>query len=335
MTGVSVKTVAFTTTIPQEIIWAAGAVPVDLNNVFITGNSADYIRRAEALGIPRATCSWIKGIMGVVDDIRPDTVIAVTEGDCSNNHALMSQFRYHYPDMSILGFSYPQDKDPNMLQLQLKKLMDHLHVSPVEVDLFKKKLDELRHKLRDIDDLQTQHIGLSGKALQRLLISSTDFNQNLATYESELDQWISLLSRSALDLKTCRIGISGVPSILSDLSDLIETRFPARIVYFEVESDFAMMEPSQILVEQYLQFRYPYELFARIAAMNQQIKEKGLVAMVHYVQSFCHRQIEASIIQKLLDVPVLVLEGDAPGPVDMRTQIRIEQFMERITGATL
>lgn len=329
------KTVAFTTTIPQEVIWAAGAVPVDLNNLFITGNSADYIRRAEALGIPRATCSWIKGIMGVVDAIRPDMVIAVTEGDCSNNHALMSQFRYHYPDMKILGFAYPQDKDPQMLELQLSKLMDHLKVAPIEVDRVKQKLDGLRHKLFTVDHLQTEHVGMSGKALQQLLVSSTDFNQNLETYETDVDQWITLLSSAPLDAGTVRLGISGVPSILSDLSDLIETRFPARIVYYEVESDFAMMEPSPTLVSQYLHFRYPYELFARIAVMNQQIKERGIVAMIHYIQSFCHRQIEASLIQKLLDVPVLVLEGDAPGPVDMRTQIRIEQFMERITGATL
>jgi hypothetical protein len=37
--SVLLKKVAFTTSIPVEVIFAAGMIPVDLNNVFITGEN--------------------------------------------------------------------------------------------------------------------------------------------------------------------------------------------------------------------------------------------------------------------------------------------------------
>ena len=54
--------IGMTTTVPVEIILAGGHVPVDLNNVFITG--AEPVRRVEAAeddGYPRNICGWIKG----------------------------------------------------------------------------------------------------------------------------------------------------------------------------------------------------------------------------------------------------------------------------------
>ena len=83
--------IGITTTVPSEVIWASGAVPVDLNNVFITSeNRNKFITFAEREGYPRNVCGWIKGIYGVLNyesDIT--TVVAVTQGDCSNTHALM------------------------------------------------------------------------------------------------------------------------------------------------------------------------------------------------------------------------------------------------------
>ena len=61
--------IGMTTTVPVEIILAAGHVPVDLNNIFITG--ADPVRRvdaAEDAGYPRTICGWIKGLYSPVVD---------------------------------------------------------------------------------------------------------------------------------------------------------------------------------------------------------------------------------------------------------------------------
>jgi len=59
------REIGLTTTVPIEIIYAAGCVPLDLNNLFITSPDAEkLILEAERVGFPRSTCSWIKGDLG-------------------------------------------------------------------------------------------------------------------------------------------------------------------------------------------------------------------------------------------------------------------------------
>jgi benzoyl-CoA reductase/2-hydroxyglutaryl-CoA dehydratase subunit BcrC/BadD/HgdB len=52
------RKIGITTTISVEVIFAAGKVPVDLNNCFITSPEKEaYIAQAEAAGFPRNTCN--------------------------------------------------------------------------------------------------------------------------------------------------------------------------------------------------------------------------------------------------------------------------------------
>ena len=88
--------IGITTTVPVEIILAAGYTPVDLNNIFIMDNEPNkLVEAAETAGYPRNICGWIKGLYSVV--LSPENninkIIAVTQGDCSNTHALMETFR--------------------------------------------------------------------------------------------------------------------------------------------------------------------------------------------------------------------------------------------------
>ena len=84
------RRVGFTSTIPLEVLIAAGAVPIDLNNVFITDpDSSTLIDAAELDGFPRNVCGWIKGIYGAVATSGITEMVAVTEGDCSYTKALM------------------------------------------------------------------------------------------------------------------------------------------------------------------------------------------------------------------------------------------------------
>jgi benzoyl-CoA reductase/2-hydroxyglutaryl-CoA dehydratase subunit BcrC/BadD/HgdB len=85
--------IGFTTSFPVEVIFAAGHIPVDLNNIFVTGNAAQFVEQAEFEGYPRNICSWIKGMFGVVLHSNIDAVIGVVEGDCSNTHSLMATLR--------------------------------------------------------------------------------------------------------------------------------------------------------------------------------------------------------------------------------------------------
>ena len=92
----------FTTTIPVEVILAAGLTPIDMNNIFISAPDAyQRVSAAEEEGWPRTVCAWIKGIYTTLQ-LRPDirTVVVVTQGDCSNTQALMelleAEGRAHY-----------------------------------------------------------------------------------------------------------------------------------------------------------------------------------------------------------------------------------------------
>jgi benzoyl-CoA reductase/2-hydroxyglutaryl-CoA dehydratase subunit BcrC/BadD/HgdB len=141
------RKVGITTTVPAEIIYSAKAVPVDLNNVFITDDDPNqYVDIAEIDGYPRNLCGWIKGIYGVVikNDIRE--VIAVTQGDCSNTHALMETLQLK--GVKVIPFAFPYDQDRKMLKLQLERLCEHLGTTWREACLWHKKLHEVKNFFR-------------------------------------------------------------------------------------------------------------------------------------------------------------------------------------------
>ncbi|MBN2712774.1 MAG: hypothetical protein JXR97_10150, partial [Planctomycetes bacterium] len=59
--------VGITTTVPVEVLFAAGRVPLDLNNIFVADDKAcQLVERAEQAGFPQSTCAWIKGLYGVI-----------------------------------------------------------------------------------------------------------------------------------------------------------------------------------------------------------------------------------------------------------------------------
>ena len=67
---------------------------------------------------------------------------------------------------------------------------------------------------------------------------------------------------------------------------------------------------------------YPYSFFDRLEDIRTESKRREVRGIVHYVQSFCFRQIEDILLREEIDLPVLTLEGDGPGPLDGRTRIR-------------
>ena len=60
--GNSSSIIGLTSTIPVEIVFAAGLKPVDLNNVFINSDKAQkLVAQAESAGFAHNICAWIKG----------------------------------------------------------------------------------------------------------------------------------------------------------------------------------------------------------------------------------------------------------------------------------
>ena len=73
------KRIGFTTSIPIEVIYAAGHTPVDLNNRFLTNEPVSMIHNAEIVGFPRTLCSWIKGNFSAALSSNLDEVIGVVQ----------------------------------------------------------------------------------------------------------------------------------------------------------------------------------------------------------------------------------------------------------------
>ena len=124
--------VGLTTTIPVEVLFAAGATPVDLNNAFISHPDPHaLIRRAERDGYPRSVCGWIKGIYAITLESGIQRLVAVTQGDCSQTHAMMETLQA--AGVEVVPFAYPYDRDRLLLRLQIERLIAHFgryHVDP-------------------------------------------------------------------------------------------------------------------------------------------------------------------------------------------------------------
>lgn len=322
--------VGITTTIPVEVLYAAGVTPVDLNNRFITSeNPRRFVEQAELDGYPRNVCGWIRGIYGAVLAEGYQRIIAVTQGDCSNTHAMMETFKGH--GIEIIPFAYPYERDVEMLSLQIRRLMDAFGVSESDVLRAKTRLDAIRQKAHRIDELTWREGEVSGWENHYYQICCSDFNSDPDAFESEVDQFLIEAEKRPANRQSdeIRIGILGVPTIFGDLYQVLD-RLGVRVVFNEIQRQFSMPFETEDLVEQYRLYTYPYDIFGRIEDIRREVERREIDALIHYTQSFCFRQIQDLILRKEINLPILSLEGDNPGRIDARTQVRIESFLEML-----
>ena len=320
--------VGFTTTIPLEILIAAKKTPVDLNNVFITHTAKnDLLERAENDGFPRNICSWIKGIYSVALQANVSEVIAVTQGDCSNTHALMETLQFK--GIKVIPFFYPYDRDTKLLSISLKKLMEYYNVNDEQSMNAKYELDCIRKKVHHIDELTWKEDTVSGEENHFFQVCTSDMNQDLKAFESKIDSFLKSLKKRPGYREEIRLGYIGVPTIFNDLYAFIE-RLNARVIFNEMQRQFSMPYPTASISEQYLKYTYPYDIFTRIKDIKKEVTRRKIDGLIHYVQSFCFRQIEDSIIKKMLGLPVLTIEGDRPSSLDNRNRMKLEVFIEML-----
>lgn len=321
--------IGMTTTVPVEVILAAGHTPVDLNNVFIA--ATDPVRRVEAAedaGYPRNICGWIKGLYAtVVGSSCVDAVIAVTQGDCSNTHALMETWQM--AGVRVIPFAYPYDRDADLLRLQIHKLANILGTDMDQAIQVKQRLDCLRSKVAEIDRLTWQENRVGGMDNHLFQVSCSDFNSDVTGFEADVDRFLAEAGQAPVKTEALRLGYIGVPPIFTDLYSYLE-RMGARVVFNEVQRQFAMPYGDTDLIEQYRRYTYPYGIFGRIDDIQAEIERRKLDGIVHYVQSFCFRQIEDMIIREKVKLPILTIEGDKPGRLDARTRLRIDGFIEML-----
>ncbi|MDR3269924.1 MAG: 2-hydroxyacyl-CoA dehydratase family protein [Peptococcaceae bacterium] len=319
--------IGITTTVPVEIIYAAGEIPVDINNIFIADPDAlQRIQEAELAGFPRNVCGWIKGLYAsAINQPEMERIIAVTQGDCSNTQALMETWEMQGKEM--IPFAYPYDRDREMLQLQMAKLSERLGADWAQVEEQKQRLDRVRALAWEIDRLTWQEDRVSGFENHLYQVSCSDFNGAPEAFAEEMRAFIRrALHREPLSPDAVRLGFIGVPPIFPQIYDFLAEQ-GAHVVFNEVQRQFTMPFPHADLLEQYREYTYPYHIFARIADIRQQADLRRLAGIIHYTQSFCYRQIEDIIIRRQLPYPVLTVEGENPMGLDARTRMRLEAFV--------
>jgi benzoyl-CoA reductase/2-hydroxyglutaryl-CoA dehydratase subunit BcrC/BadD/HgdB len=160
-------------------------------------------------------------------------------------------------------------------------------------------------------------------------VNSSDFRSDPDFYEGELDELLLEAQEREPKEDEIRLGYLGVPPIFDQFYEHIES-LGARVVFNEIQRQFSMPYEDQDIVDQYLNYTYPYKIEGRIEDIKKAINERGLDGLIHYTQTFCFRQIYDMILRESLSLPILTIEGDGPGKIDSRTAIRIETFVEML-----
>jgi benzoyl-CoA reductase/2-hydroxyglutaryl-CoA dehydratase subunit BcrC/BadD/HgdB len=323
-----VKKIGLTTTVPIEVILAAGYTPVDLNNIFVVSKDyTKYIDIAERDGFPRSLCTWIKGIYGACLDSGIKEIVGVLEGDCSNTKALIEVLKSK--GIKVYPFSFPNSHKKEDVKQAIKRFMDIFKVDIEEVEKIRKRLNEVRSLGKTIDELTYIDNKASGFENHLYQVSLSDFNSDIDGFENELKKVISNIKVRNPVNKKLRLGYIGVPPMTTDIYAFVE-KFNAHFVYNEVQREFAFPrgDKASNIYEQYYDYTYPYDVNFRIYELKNQIKERKLDGIIHYTQAFCYRAVEHIVLKEELNIPILNIEGDKLNELDARTKLRIEAFLD-------
>ena len=322
--------IGITTTIPQEVLLAAGLQPVDLNNLFVSDpNPERLIDIAERAGFPQNCCAWIKGIYGVALERGMETVLCVTTGDCSNTLMLMEVFKLR--GLHVIPFAFPERPDPHRMKQQLEALSVEVGTSLAKAEEWRQKLAEARCLAHEMDRFTWQQGVVSGGENHFWLVSSSDFNRDYCWYEQELGHLLSeVRQRKPYPGDMLRLAYIGVPPIFAqDFYSYLE-RLGARVVFNEIQRQFAMPVPGNSLAEQYSNYTYPYSIFDRLADIIIELECRRVDGVIHYVQAFCHRGIGDIIFRQHIAHPMLTLEGNADFLLTQHLRTRIEAFLDML-----
>lgn len=321
--------IGLTSTVPVEIILAAGHQPVDLNNVFVSSASAAaQVERAEGSGYPRASCAWVKGIYSTILDESIRRVVVVVQGDCSQMQAMVETL--HGAGVEFIPFSYPYDRNAGRLREELERLAAALGTDLGAATSIQHSLAPVRAKVARLDELTWTAGTVSGWENHLYQVSCSDFWGDVTAFEGAVESLLERADGRGARPERARVGLVGVPPIYSDLYEFLDA-LGMHVAFNEIQRQFTMAPSSGAdLLTQYQRYTYPYDIFARLEDIRGQTARRGLEGIIHYVQSFCYRQIHDHLLRDALQCPVLTLEGDRPGRLTGRDKLRLEAFCETL-----
>lgn len=322
------RSIGITTTVPIEVLYAAGCIAVDLNNLFVGSKDyASYIDLAERDGFPKSLCAWIKGIYGacIKHDIKE--VIGVVEGDCSNTKALIEVLQSK--GVNIIPFGFPHSHSIEDIKKSIDGLMKALGVDRQEVEKARHRLQRVRDIARKIDQLTYLDGKASGFENHLYQVMLSDLDGNLEELERQMDSKLKEIQQRQPKDIGIRLGYIGVPPMTTDIYEYVE-KFNASFVYNEVQREFAFPRAGQAgdIYQQYYDYTYPYDIGFRLQEIKKQVNERKIDGIIHYTQAFCYRSIEDIMIKQELDIPVFTLEGDKSNQLDSRSKLRLEAFLD-------
>jgi benzoyl-CoA reductase/2-hydroxyglutaryl-CoA dehydratase subunit BcrC/BadD/HgdB len=249
--------VGFTTSFPVEVVYAAGHIPIDLNNLFLAGDASRLIHIAEFKGFPRTVCGWIKGNYSTALGSNLDEVIGITQGDCSNGQSLLDMISEE--DIPVWRFAFPLERTRTAMDMELRRLEEHFEVDRSHTLKSKARLDRIRAKLVTLDEWTWKERLVTGKENHIWLVSSSDFNGDPDRYEEELDAFMDVASKRDPIPARPRCAYLGVPPIYKDLYDVI-IDLGGDVVFNEVQRQFSMPHLVPDILDQYLLYPYPYSV---------------------------------------------------------------------------
>ena len=324
------KDIGITTTVPIEALIAGGCRPVDLNNLFIEDpHPEELVSIAERKGFPQTSCTWIKGVYGACQRYGVDTILYVMHGDCSASVELAEVLQNE--GKNCLPFSYPNLPHVGRMREQLENLASSLGTSLDKAEEVRREIMPYRALSWKLDELTWKENLVSSWENHFFLVSTSDFGRDLRGYQRRAKELIARCKeRGPYPQPFTRLGYIGVPPIFPhSLYRFLEAR-GARVVFNEMQHQFSMPAPGKCLAEQYTNYTYPYSSSYRLKSILFELKRRKIQGIIHYVQSFCHRQISDIVFRKEIDLPILTLEGNTNYTLDQQAMTKIEAFIDML-----
>jgi benzoyl-CoA reductase/2-hydroxyglutaryl-CoA dehydratase subunit BcrC/BadD/HgdB len=320
--------IGITTTVPIEVLLAGGYTPVDLNNLFISSPDREhFINIAERAGFPQNCCTWIKGIYGALMEYGIKNVLCVTSGDCSNTIMLMEVLKLK--GFNVISFAYPDEPDPIKMQDTLECLAERLGTTLDAAEEVRRELVPARALAHRLDELTWEEGVIGGWENHFWLVTTSDFGSDYHEYQSRLSQFLKLAQRrEPYPDDMLRLAYIGVPSVFAEEFYPYLERNGARVVFNEIQRQFAMPTPGNSLAKQYCHYTYPYSIFDRLNDIVSELDRRQIDGIIHYVQAFCHRGIGDIIFRHQIDLPILTLEGNTDFLLSHHLRTRIEAFLD-------